>query len=92
MATPTWNQLTFLTANQQTLAASLAAKGNEQTLFLQGKGPKPDMSGFTTSQLKAADLMLRDLGNLIGPARTAIAYGMELRKQETIDAWNAANP
>ncbi len=92
MAVPTWSQLTFLTAPQQTKAAEFAAIGNAYSLWKQQKGPKPDISGVTQSQAKAADSALRDLGSLVGPARVGIQYVKEVNEAAALAAYQAANP
>ncbi len=92
MAVPTWSQLTFLTANQQTKAAQFASIGQACALWKSGKGPQPDTSAVTYPQARGADLILRDLGSLVGPAKVGIQYVMELHAAEVKAADDAANP
>jgi hypothetical protein len=92
MAVPTWSQLTFLSAGQQAKAAEFAAIGAAYALFRSGRGPKPDISGVTYSQAKAAEAILRDLGALVIPAQMGIRYVREVEKQTALDALEAANP
>ncbi len=92
MAVPTWSQLTFLSGAQQTQAAAYATLGNAYALWKAGKGPKPDISAFTFGNAKTAGGLLRDLGTLVGPAQVGIRYVLETRRQENLDALDAANP
>jgi hypothetical protein len=92
MAIPTWSQLTFLTAAQQSKAAEFATIGQAYTLWQSGRGPKPDISGVTQSQAKTADGLLRDLITLVGPAQQGIKYVKQVNEQIALDAYQAANP
>jgi hypothetical protein len=92
MAVPTWSQLTFLTGPQQTQAAAYATLGNAIALWRSGKGPKPDISAFSYQSSKTADGLLRDLATLTGPAKMGIEYVYKIRRQENLDALDAANP
>lgn len=92
MAVPTWSQLTFLTAGQQSKAADFAAIGAAFVLFQQGKGPAPDTSAVTYSQAKAAEALLRDLITLVGPAQAGIKYVREQSQKAALAANEVSNP
>lgn len=92
MATPTWNQLTFLTAAQQTKAADFASIGIAWALWKNNEGPKPDLSAVTQSQAKAADVLLRSLIDLVGPAQAGIKYARSEFETQALAAFQAANP
>ena len=92
MAVPTWSQLTFLTTNQQTKLAEFAAIGSALGAWRAGKGPAPNISGVTYSQAKAGDAALRDLGSLIGPAKVGIEYIRQLKRDQALVDFDAANP
>lgn len=88
----TWSQLTFLTAGQQSKAADFAAIGAALALYQSGKGPLPDLSAVTQSQAKAADALLRNLIDLVGPAQTGIKYAKATFEAQALAAFQAANP
>lgn len=89
MTVPTWNQLTFLTAPQQATGAALAIKGQEYIEWKNRRGPKPDMSGFTSPQLRIANGLFKDLETLLSPARIAIQLTLEERQDAVVAAWKA---
>jgi hypothetical protein len=84
----TWDQLTFLTGPQQTLAAQFAAVGAAMT----NTNPHPPIGALTLSQAKSAEAKLRELHNLVGPA----IRGVQEVKARLYDAnkasFDAANP
>lgn len=92
MATPTWDQFTFLTPAQQNKAAQFEAIGIAWTLWKQGKGPPPDYSTVTYSQTKAADAMLRSAIDRLGPAQRGVNLAKAKYEADALAAYQAANP
>lgn len=92
MAIPTWSQLTFLTAGQQTKAAQFADIGQQWALYQAGKGPLPDLSPVTYSQAKAAEGLMKDLGSLVGPCQIGIRYVREVVQKQALADLESANP
>lgn len=89
MATPTWSQLTYLTANQQTKMAAFATEGAK--IGVRGS-PPPDLTNLTWSQAKAARQSMRELHDLINNAERGIQYAIEFYRKKATDDADAANP
>jgi hypothetical protein len=88
----TWDQLTFLTASQQALAAKFEKIGKDLAAYQNGKGPPPDTSTVTQSQAKGADQILRELMDLVGPAQNGIKYVNKVNEEAALKAYQDANP
>jgi hypothetical protein len=88
MAVPTWSQLTFLTAQQQTKMAQMAVEGAKVNV----RGPLPDLTNITYSQVKGARQALRELHDLIGPTLRLINYATEFYQKKAVSDFDAANP
>jgi hypothetical protein len=82
-----WDDFNNLTAGQKAKAAQFAAIGEALAA-----GTAPDLSSVTYSQAKAADLILRDMQTLVGPAIAGIKYVKKVSQAEAIAAFDAANP
>lgn len=88
----TWDQLTFLSPAQQAKAAQLATIGAAVALYRRAGSPVPDISSVTYSQAKAAEVLLRQLQDLVGPAAMAIDYIRQVQRQSAVDTMEASNP
>jgi ABC-type cobalamin transport system ATPase subunit len=97
MAVPTWSQFTFLSAAQQAKAEQLSEIGRALQLMDWKPRPgqpvnPPDISGVTYSQVKAAEVFLKELETFLTPAALAVVYIRRKKQAEQLAALEAANP
>lgn len=90
----TWDDFSaaFLSAAAKAKAQEFAVIGEAAKLFHAGKGPAPNISGVTYSQMRATDAKIRELNNLVGPAVYGYQYVKKKLEDDNTQAFKDANP
>lgn len=86
----TWDDFANLSAGQKAKLQQFAAIGN--ALGGVRPTPNPDISAVTYSQAKQAEVFLRDLYTLVGPAIQGAKYVREKSRETALSTFDQQNP